>query len=133
MALLADYANIAQGGKLNVLGIFKAIYSSAFPAVHPQMQLIFMWESSRAESGRTKRIEIELCDADGKKMGSLGADFKVPEGTPGKKIQGSQIIGFNNVAFPKSGEYVFNIIINEELKESASFEVLSLPKEAKHE
>ncbi len=130
MALLADYANIAQGGKLNVLGIFSAIYAQAFPAVHAQMQLIFMWEANRVESGRVKQIEIQLCDEDGKKMGSLGADFKVPEGIPGKKIHGNQIIGFNNIAFPKAGAYVFNILINGDVKGEADFDVLPLPKES---
>ena len=30
--LAADYANIAEGGKLNVMGIFRNIYAATFPA-----------------------------------------------------------------------------------------------------
>lgn len=126
MALLADYANIALGGKLNVLGIFSSIYAQSFPAVHPQMQLIFMWEASRGESGRVKQIEIELWDSDGKKMGSLGAEFKVPDGVPGKKIHGSEIIPFSNIAFPKAGMYEFKIFINGDEEEIAEFDVIPI-------
>ena len=59
-ALVADYANVAEGGKLNVLGIFTTIFTASFPAVHPSMQLIFMWEASKVEAGRKKQIEIQL-------------------------------------------------------------------------
>ncbi len=126
-ALLADYANIAEGGKLNVLGIFSNIYATNFPANHPQMRLIFMWEAHHVECGKTKQIEIELCDADGKKIFSIGGEFKIPEGKSGKSIYGNQIVELNNVRFEKAGEYVFNIIINGEHKTEAPFEVVTSP------
>ncbi len=125
-ALLADYANIAEGGKLNVLGIFQAIYSLSFPAVHPQMQLIFMWEANRSEVGRKKNIEIQLCDSDGKKLIGIGANFVIPDGREGKKISGNEIITLNNVKFDKSGEYVFNILIDDDHKGDASFELVPI-------
>lgn len=39
IAALADYANIAQGDKLNISGIFNAIWVKDFPAIHPSMVL----------------------------------------------------------------------------------------------
>ncbi len=126
-ALLADYANIAEGGKLNVLGIFTTIFVASFPTVHPQMQLIFMWEANRSESGRKKQIEIELCDADGKKLLGLGGELQLPEAPSGKQIYGNQILTLNNLKFEKTGEYVFNILIGGEHKAEAPFEVLSPP------
>ena len=102
-ALVADYANVADGGKLNVLGIFSTIFSRSFPTVHPAMQLIFMWEASKIEAGRKKEIEMQLCDADGKVILSLGGEFQLPEGISGKRIYGNQILPLNNLKFEKPG------------------------------
>ena len=126
-ALVADYANVAEGGKLNVLGIFTTIFAAGFPTVHPSMQLIFMWEASKVEAGRKKQIEIQLCDADGKKVLSIGGEFQLPDGISGKRIYGNQILNLNHVKFEKAGEYVFNILINDEHKAEAPFEVIPIP------
>jgi hypothetical protein len=129
-ALVADYANVEQSGKLNVLGIFSVIRSANFPFIHPQMQLIFMWEAGRVESGTAKQIEVHLTDADGKKLVGISGQFKVPEGKSGKRISGNHIVILNNIKFEKAGEHVFNILINGELKAQAEFEVVQINKTA---
>jgi hypothetical protein len=44
--LAADYANIAQGGKLNVMGIFRNINALKFPAKHSSMTLVVKLEQN---------------------------------------------------------------------------------------
>ena len=125
LAITADYANITQEGKLNVLGIFDRIGAFSFPAFHPLMHLIFNWEANRSESGRKKEIEIQLCDGDGKKIFAMNGQFEVPNGLPGKRISGNQIIPLPSIRFEKPDLYVFNILINGEHKAEAPFEVIS--------
>ena len=127
VALLADYANVSQEGKLNVLGIFTQLNAQSFPCVHPQLQLIIMWQAPRTESGRKKDMEIRLDDADGKKLFSINAQFLVPDGKPGRLVSGNHIIGLNGIRFDRPGAYEFNILIGGEQKASAPFEVVQIP------
>jgi hypothetical protein len=57
---LADAANVSQENKLNILGIFNIVWASAFPAIHPQLQLVMNFEASKAEEGKTKKLEIRM-------------------------------------------------------------------------
>jgi len=124
--LLADYANISREGKLNVLGIFQEISAANFPAIHPQMQLVILWETSKAESGRQKEMEIQLRDADGGKMLSLNAEFTIPDGPSGRRIKGQHIIGLNMVKFEKPGTHAFHVLVGGDDKGSILFEVCKL-------
>ncbi|MDX6770803.1 MAG: hypothetical protein SF051_14805 [Elusimicrobiota bacterium] len=119
LVLLADYANVSREGKLNVLGIFTTIHARNFPAIHPQLQIVIMWEASRTESGRKKKLEIQLRDQDGGKMFAVGGEFVIPEGVPGKRIQGNNIVVLNGVKFEKPGDYTFHVLINDEEKGEA--------------
>ena len=124
-ALLADYANITREGKLNVLGIFQTIGAITFPVRHPQMQLIFMWSADPTEAGRDRQIEIQMCDADGKKILGLTGPFKVPPPPqPGKMVEGNEILNLNGLVFEKAGAYKFNILVDNDLEGEASFDVV---------
>ena len=125
-ALLADYANITREGKLNVLGIFQTIGALSFPTAHPQMQLIFMWSADPTESNRERQIEIQLCDSDGKKILGLSGPFRVPQGAPGRVVEGNEILNLNNLVFEKSGTYEFKILIDNDCKYSAPFDVVQV-------
>jgi uncharacterized protein DUF6941 len=37
VAVLADYANVAAGDKLNVMGIFDTVFAPTLPTVHPAL------------------------------------------------------------------------------------------------
>ncbi len=123
-AFLADYANVTREGKLNVLGIFSVINAPSFPWVHPQMQLVFTWGASKAESGREKEMEIQLRDADGREIFKIGGKMIIPEGESGKPILGNQILCLNGVRFEKEGSYVFHILYSGEEKASIDFDVI---------
>ena len=125
--LVADYANVTREGKLNVLGIFTTINALSFPVIHPQMQLIYMWECNPSEAGRKKKIEIELRDADGKRNFLLEGEFEVPTAHLARTVQGNEIVVLNNLSFEKPGSYVFNILVNGDPKEEVTFELSRVP------
>jgi len=129
LALVADYANISQEGKLNILGIFDRITAQTVPAVHPQMQLIMAIEADRAEADRDQKIEIELIDADGHKLFAIGGTMKFGSPPPGERIKVNHITQLNNLQFDRFGIYEFKILINNEVRRSVPLSVIETKKE----
>lgn len=80
LALLADYANISREGKLNILGIFDALYGKNFPIIHPQLQLVINFEATRAEEGKEKVVEVQFSDGDDNKLSGISGKLKIPKG-----------------------------------------------------
>jgi len=130
-AVLADGANVTQDGKLNILGIFNALGASQFPAVHPQMFLVMRFEATRAEEGKTKKIEIQLADGDGGKLFTVGANLVVPTGTPGSAIRMNHILGMNGVQFPRPGDYVFNVLVGDDQKAAVDLKLVEAKVESR--
>ena len=128
LALLADYANVSQEGKLNVMGIFGRIWAKKFPAVHPEMRLVFTLEAGPAERGTDKVIEVKLLDADGHVLQHLKAQFVVPAESPHPTIQINQILRFATVPFEKPGDYAFSILVGGDEKKRVPFSVEQLPE-----
>ena len=86
--LLADYANVAEGGKANVMGIFRNIYSSAFPARHSDMYLVVVLQASVSEKGQKRNVRIKLLNADATQiLVDYAQAFTVPDAPPGRKTE----------------------------------------------
>lgn len=115
LAVVADHANVSSEGKLNILGIFDRIVVSDLPAVHPQMHLIVRLEAHPAERDRPHPVEVRLHDPDGQTVFELKGEV-VPEGLAGETIAANQIVGINNLVLAKTGEYVFVIFVDHDLK-----------------
>lgn len=124
LALIADYVNVSQEGKLNILGIFDRISASGLPVIHPQMQLIMTLEADRSEAEREHKLEIELIDMDGNKLFSVTGNLKFGPPPPGEKVKLNHILQFNNLKFEKFGTYEFKILINNEVRSSIPFSVV---------
>ena len=60
VAVLADYANVSQDGKLNIMGIFQEINPPALPFALPQMYLVLSLSAGPAEVGSVRNIRIPL-------------------------------------------------------------------------
>src|SRR3990172_9042749 len=127
LALLADYANVSGEGKLNVMGVFNRIWAKEFPAVHPEMQLVFRLEAGPAERGQEKTIEVKLLDADGAVVQHLTGHLAVPRESRELTIQIDQIVRFIGITFEKAGDYRFDILVNGETKSSVRFSMEPLP------
>ncbi|MEL7643129.1 MAG: hypothetical protein AAGU25_03365 [bacterium] len=114
--LAADYANIADHGKLNVMGIFANIYAQIFPAQHPSMFLVIKLRPQLGEYGKERKITILLQDADGKELLSLSNDIKIPEVNQGNIPEVNAILQFNNIVFAKPGVYRFVLLVDKDHK-----------------
>jgi hypothetical protein len=126
LCLLADGANVSGDGKLNILGVFNALGAAAFPVTHPQMALVLRFEAARAEEGKKRQVEIQLSDGDGRKVFSIGAPFVIPQAPPGTPIRLNHILMLNGVQFPRPGDYVFNVLIGDDLKASVDLKLVEV-------
>jgi len=131
LALLADGANVTPDGKLNVLGIFNALGAGAFPVTHPQMFLVLRFEASLAESGKQKKVEIQLADEDGKKLFAINANLVVPKGAPGAPVRMNHILSLNGIQFQKPGDYAFNVLIADEHKATVDLKLFDAARPKK--
>jgi len=116
-ALLADYANVSQEGKLNVLGLFNRIWVQKFPAQHPQMHLVLRFLARAGEYGKTRQVTIRLITEDGKEVFSLPQNIAIGEGG-GRPLEINRILVMNNVVFSGPGEYSFRILVDDDEKGS---------------
>lgn len=128
--LAADYANIADHGKLNVMGIFANIFAQKFPAQHPSMFLVIKLRPQLGEYGKERKITILLHDADGKQLLSLSNDVKVPEVIQGRIPEVNAILQFNNIVFEKPGVYRFILLVDKDHKGELDIHVSQLEQQA---
>jgi hypothetical protein len=127
---LADYANVAQDGKLNILGVFQEVNPAGFPAGVPQMFLVVSFEASAAEFGTQKHIRIALLEADGTEIMSMEGPIVVQHPPrPGSRAYINQIVNLQGLAFPHAGDYAFHILVGGEEKRAVPLRVNELPSE----
>lgn len=130
--VVADYANVAEGGKLNVMGMFKRINAHNFPALHPEMYLVAKLSASPAEAGQTRKFRVKLLDADGQnEIVNWERDIKVPESKGGERIEIHQLLRLRSILFPKAGVYQFYFLVDNDEKGGYAIEVVDTTKEGK--
>lgn len=110
MLLVADYANVDREGKANVMGIFNEVLSKQFPAIHPEMRVVFTLVASPAEQG-TKKVAMKLIDEDGSPLVEWERDIPIPA-YEGRRNTLSQIIRLTGLQFPRAGEYSFRVLVD---------------------
>lgn len=113
IAALADYTNITESGKLNILGIFSQIHAASIPAAHPQMQFVVQFAFEPEETG-DKTIRIALQDADGNELLSMQGQITLPRPDTPDPVVVNQILVLQNVVFPHFGSYEFVIEVDGE-------------------
>lgn len=122
--LCADYANIAEGGKLNVMGIFRNIRSASFPARHPEMHLIIKLSVSPAEYGQTRKLTVKLMDDDATtELVNFSRDIEIPQTVGRQKPEINQILKLRDIMFPKPGTYQFSVLVDNDEKGTLPIEV----------
>lgn len=78
LAVIADYANLSQEGKLNILGIFDRVHVRAFPGGLPQAFLVVRLVAALEELGTQHRLRFRLTDPDGRHLSELSIELAVP-------------------------------------------------------
>ena len=117
MAVLADYANVSQDGKLNIMGIFQEINPPTLPFPMPQMYLVISFSAGPAEFDTVKNIRIPLLHTDGQELLSMEAQMTVPRpNRPGSRAYINQTVGLAGVMFERSGAYEFSVLVGDDEK-----------------
>jgi len=125
--LVADYANIAEGGKANVMGVFRDIYSHGFPARQSEMFLIVVLQASVAEKGQKRNVTIKLMNSDASQMlVDYSQSFDVPHAPPGRKPEINIILRMRDLVFEKPGPYSFSVLIDNDEKAAYPIELVEL-------
>lgn len=109
LAVLADAANVAPPGKLNVLGIFDTIVVRDFPAIHASMVLAMRLRLDYDDRAGEHVLEVVLQDEDGKQYMHGKASANVPQIPPGEHAIINQILNFAQAAFGSPGHYSFRV------------------------
>lgn len=125
--LVADYANVAEGGKPNVMGIFRDIYSPTFPTRQPEMFLIVVLQASAAEKGQKRNVIIKLMNADASQiLVNYSQSFDIPDAPPGRKPEINIILRMRDIVFEKPGPYSFSVLVDNDEKATYPIELTEL-------
>jgi hypothetical protein len=129
LGCVADAANKAIGDKLNILGIFHAIFSPTFPVTHPHLALALEFRAAPYEKGKTFMIEIVLRDPDGGQIFSMQGNLQLSKDTPALSPIIPFDINLHNVVFPAAGNYRFEIMINGVAKGEVPLELVQVTED----
>jgi len=130
VSVLADYANVSQDGKLNIMGIFQEINTPVLPFVLPQMYLVLSFSAGPAEFGTARDVRIVLLHSDGKEVLRLNAQMQVPGAIRlGSRAYINEAIGLAGVTFERPGDYGFSILVGDDEKATVPLHVNKLVQE----
>ena len=128
LAVLADYANVSQEGKLNIMGVFQEVNPVSLPAVVPQMYLIVSFEAGAAEFGTEKHIRVALLEMDGSEVMSMEAPMVVQQPSrSGTRAYINQILVLQGLTLPRPGDYAFHVLVNGDEKRAIPLHVNEPP------
>ena len=130
LAVLADYANISQEGKLNILGIFDRVQVGEVPASLSQMHFVLRLEAHAAERDRAHAVEIRLHDPDGQAVFEIKGEVTPRGGQAGLPVITNQILGLNNLRLKQTGGFNFVVFIDNDLKAEVPLLVDLAPRPA---
>lgn len=126
LAAVADNATISADGKLNIMGIFTAIYALTLPATYLQFRLVLQLQPDSEDTGVLRRLAIQLTDPDGEVLLDTATEVTLPADMPAF-VSIPQILDFSLITFQKAGAHRFSIRINGEEHASLPLNVIVLP------
>jgi hypothetical protein len=115
LALLADAATIDGSGKLNILGIFDRLGTSALPARHPHLSLVLRFSAGVHELGRHD-VAIVLHAPDGKEVVRIDGEMNLSGGVRdvSSGVMVPHILNLDGLVFPTAGRYAFDVLVDGE-------------------
>jgi len=131
--LAADYANVAQGAKINVMGIFRTIYATNFPTRHPSMFLVVKFGADIGEFGDDRILVIKLRSPDGQEIMRYEQPMKIPLPQGGQRPEMNFLLQINDIVFPSPGRYQFSIHVDKDFKGDLALDVVQLVMQQKEE
>jgi hypothetical protein len=119
LAVAADYANVSNDGKLNIMGIFQELRPGTLPAQVPQMYLVITWDAGPAEFGSQKDCGVTFMGPDPNAGEFIKMEYQlvVPEITrPGARAIFHQIMGIGGLPINRPGPHAMHILVGGETK-----------------
>lgn len=118
-AFLCDMAFFSEGGKLNIIGVFKNIFGHKLPIVHPQMYIVSS-VSIKGDGNYEEIIKIFRLKDNAEVVSPLKFNLAVKGGQEAE----FGIIGqLANIKFEEAGQYEVQIFINEEMIKKVPFSI----------
>ena len=114
--LAADYANITNSGKLNVMGIFRVINSATFPVRHSSMHLVIKLAPELGEYGVSRDLFVKLLDPNGNELVGMSAQIHAPKTAGGMPPEINVIMELKDTVFPQPGPYQFVVLVEKDHK-----------------
>lgn len=117
--LTADYANIERSGKINVMGVFRKILATNFPARHPSMHLVIKLGAELGESREERDLTIKLFNEDRTdEKEIISTKFQFPTSPPGQSPEYNVVLGLKDIVFNNPGTYEFVILVDKSTLET---------------
>lgn len=107
-ALIADFANVTNDGKLNVLGCTDRLFAYQFPATHRELYVVNSFETDNEDEGTTLEVAVQVIDPDGRPITEVRGHLEIN----GPKQTLNQIHCFQDVQFAVAGAHQVNIMID---------------------
>ncbi len=112
LAVLADCANVAVGGKLNLMGIFSELHAATFPVVHPVMVLAMRLEFTFEDAGNDQELAVRVIDEDGRELLAVTQRISVSRVPPGDHHYLDRTISISGVVIERPGALAFRVFWN---------------------
>lgn len=119
---ICDYAFLAQGGKLCIIGIFESMNVQSLPYKHPTMTFVLALEG---EANKLIDYYFTIEDPSGKIVVDKMAQKIQTKISPNGKL--NLIINVIGVSVEKEGVHKVHLFAGD-LKDTLEFDVKSLPK-----
>jgi hypothetical protein len=127
-ALLADAANKAENGKLNLLGVFDRILVADFPSAHAGAVLVARLSFTQLEIGKEFELNFVFVEEDGQGLAAVKGNLKLTGGQAGMNQHTDLIVPFPVMPLPQPGNYRFSVVLNGEDKAGVPLYVAKRPE-----
>jgi hypothetical protein len=126
-AFVCDYAD-GTSGKISAIGIgFDTIHAPQVPFKHRLFFLVVKLRASIVETGE-KEVKIALIDDDGVSViPDLVSKINIPKPVSGTESKANLVLQFDNVEFPKYGNYELKLVISGVEMGSIQLHIAHLP------
>lgn len=129
IAALADYANIAQGDKLNLSGVFDTIWVKKFPSIHPTMVLALRFQLEYEDGEKDHSLDVFIEDPDGHEFAKTQTQLTAPKIKPGQVLVSNQILTFRGLGLKEPGKVIFRIVWDGDEKQRVFLYVVQMPQQ----
>jgi hypothetical protein len=110
-ALLADAANVALDGKLNILGVFDVVRAAAFPTLLPRVHLVARLKAQGSDVG-AHRVGLQVTGPGGATLLSAEIEIAIHPLPPGTSEVDIPLVQTLDVQLQRAGPHTVLLTID---------------------